>query len=47
MTLQKSRPAGAADYWNDVESGDATRPRAAGTASCPEDCHYCSGPETD
>ena len=20
---------------------------AAGTASCPEDCHYCSGPETD
>jgi len=20
---------------------------AAGTASCPDDCHYCSGPETD
>ena len=19
----------------------------AGNASCPEDCHYCSGPETD
>ncbi len=20
---------------------------AAGSASCPDDCHYCSGPETD
>ena len=20
---------------------------AAGAPSCPEDCHYCSGPETD
>ncbi|SDL33517.1 hypothetical protein [Arthrobacter sp. ok362] len=20
---------------------------AVGTASCPDDCHYCSGPETD
>ena len=19
----------------------------AGNASCPDDCHYCSGPETD
>jgi hypothetical protein len=31
-------PAGAAagtDAW------------AVGNASCPDDCHYCSGPETD
>jgi hypothetical protein len=20
---------------------------ASGAASCPDDCHYCSGPETD
>jgi hypothetical protein len=47
MTLQKSRSAGSADRWNDVESGGAARPRADGTTPCPEDCHYCSGPETD
>ncbi len=24
-----------------------TKTSAAAIASCPEDCHYCSGPETD
>ena len=35
---QSSSPAGAVagtDTW------------AVATASCPDDCHYCSGPETD
>ena len=45
MTLLQTGPAGHpvhADVdWDDVEIGDA------GTAACPDDCHYCSGPETD
>jgi hypothetical protein len=30
-------------------SGIAARTNTwgAGLASCPDDCHYCSGPETD
>ena len=41
MTLQQNRPAGRPAHQDDVQIGDA------GTAACPDDCHYCSGPETD
>ena len=40
MTLLQTGPAGRPVH-DDVEIGDA------GTAVCPDDCHYCSGPETD
>lgn len=37
--IQWANPTAGAAAWTD--------PLSAGTASCPEDCHYCSGPETD
>jgi hypothetical protein len=38
LQLQNSAPG--------IATGTSTL--AAGTASsCPDDCHYCSGPETD
>lgn len=40
MTLLQTRPVGRPAR-DDVEIGDA------GAAACPDDCHYCSGPETD
>ena len=35
--------------WASPKTGTAawTDPIASGTAPCPDDCHYCSGPETD
>ena len=37
------------NQWASPKTGTAawTDPIASGTASCPDDCHYCSGPETD
>lgn len=37
------------NQWPNPQTGNPawTDPKAVGPASCPDDCHYCSGPETD
>ncbi|WP_208751183.1 hypothetical protein [Arthrobacter sp. PM3] len=38
------QPGSLAGPLSGVAGADAW---AAASASCPEDCHYCTGPETD
>ncbi|WP_282377982.1 hypothetical protein [Arthrobacter sp. AL12] len=46
MTLQQDRAIGAPGLWPDVRTGDRLEDLPA-DAPCPDDCHFCSGPETD
>ncbi|MDZ4091654.1 MAG: hypothetical protein U1D68_10670 [Arthrobacter sp.] len=50
MTLQQDRANGAPGLWPDVRTGDQLEDLLAdlpADAPCPDDCHFCSGPETD
>jgi hypothetical protein len=46
--LTTDRQAAVRQQPNSASGATGTSTWAAGSASsCPDDCHYCSGPETD
>ena len=46
MTLQQDRATGAPGFWTSPTTSGRVEELPA-DPPCPEDCHFCSGPETD